>query len=82
MVGSASTAYPQNIAYHPDAFVLATADLEMPKGVHFSAREVMDGISMRTVRQYRIGTDDIPCRMDVLYGYVRARGELACRIWG
>jgi len=82
VVGAASTGYPQNIAYHRDAFVLGTADLEMPQGVHFSAREVQDDISMRLVRQYRIGTDDIPCRIDVLYGYVVHRIQMACRIWG
>ena len=82
IVGAASTTYPQNVAYHRDAFVLGTADLEMPQGVHFSAREVQDDISIRCVRQYRIGTDDIPCRFDVLYGYVVHRLEMACRIWG
>ena len=82
IIGAASTVYPQNVAYHRDAFVLGTADLEMPQGVHFSAREVQDDISIRCVRQYRIGTDDIPCRFDVLYGYVVWRKELACRIWG
>jgi hypothetical protein len=82
IMGAASTGYPQNIAYHKDAFVLGTADLEMPEGVHFSAREVQDDISIRCVRQYRIGTDDIPCRFDVLYGYVTWRLEMACRIWG
>jgi len=82
IIGGASTAYPQNIVYHKDAFVLATADLEMPQGVHFAAREVVDDISIRVVRQYRIGTDDIPCRIDVLYGYVAFRPEMACRVWG
>ena len=81
-IGTASTSYPQNIAFNKDAFVVATTDLEMPDGVHFSAREVMDGVSMRLVRQYRIGTDDIPCRIDILYGSVAARPEMACRIWG
>jgi len=81
-LGAASTAYPQNIAYHKDTFVMATTDLEMPEGVHFSAREVMDGISMRLVRQYRIASDDIPCRIDVLWGGVTARPETGCRIWG
>lgn len=81
-VGTASTAYPQNIAFHKDTFIVATTDLEMPDGVHFSAREVMDGISMRCVRQYRIGTDDIPTRIDILYGSTTARPETACRIWG
>ena len=82
VVGGVSTVYPQNVAYHKDAFVLGTADLEMPQGVHFSAREVQDDISIRCIRQYRIGTDDIPCRFDVLYGYVVHRPEMACRIWG
>ena len=82
VIGSASTAYPQNLAYHRDAFVLATADLIMPKGVDFAAREVLDGISIRLVRQYRIGNDDIPCRADVLYGYKTRRPEMACRVWG
>lgn len=80
--GSASTAYAQNLAYHRDAFAIAFADLEMPRNVHFGAREVMDGISMRVVRDYRIGTDDIPCRIDILYGYKCVRPQLACRITG
>lgn len=81
-VGAEGTQYPQNITFHKDTFVVATTDLEMPEGVHFSAREVMDGISMRCVRQYRIGTDDIPTRIDILYGSVTARGETGCRTWG
>lgn len=80
--GTASGTGPQNLAYHKDSFVVGTTDLEMPNGVHFSSRQVMDGISMRIVRQYRIDTDDIPCRIDILYGGVVARPETACRIWG
>jgi len=82
LVGSASTTYPQNLAFHKDAFAFATADLEMPEGVHFASRQVYDGISMRIVRQYDINTDKIPCRIDVLYGYKAVRPELACRITG
>ena len=41
MSGTANTAYPMNVAYHKDAFTLATADLEMPKGVDFAARETL-----------------------------------------
>ena len=81
-VGSASTTYAQNIAYHRDAFTFVTADLVMPEGVHESAREVQDGLSLRYVRQYRIGTDDIPARFDILYGHLCQRGELASRITG
>jgi hypothetical protein len=81
-VGSASTAYPQHLAYHRDAFAFATADLELPQGVHFAAREVMDGISVRCVRQYDINNDNIPCRIDLLHGYKTIRPQLATRITG
>lgn len=80
--GTESTTGPLNLAFHKDTFIMATTDLEMPEGVHFSSRQVMDGISLRMVRQYRIGTDDIPTRMDVLYASVTARGETGCRILG
>jgi hypothetical protein len=52
----------------------------MPSGVDFAAREVMDGLSMRIVRQYAIATDTFPCRIDLLYGYKAIRPNLACRI--
>jgi len=81
-VGTASTAYPQNLAFHRDAFCLASADLEMPKGVDFAAREVYDGISMRIVRAYDINNDQFPCRIDTYLGWKTIRPELACRIIG
>jgi hypothetical protein len=69
-----------SMVFHRDAFAFATADLVMPKGVDFAAREVYDGISLRTVRQYAIGTDTMPCRIDVLYGFKTIRAQLAARI--
>ena len=78
--GAVSTGYGQNIAHHKDAFTFATADLVMPSGVDFAAREVFDGISMRVVRQYDINNDKFPCRIDVLYGYKTIRPQLACRV--
>ena len=77
--GNAETLTP-SMVFHRDAFTFATADLVMPKGVDFAAREVMDGISLRTVRQYAISSDTYPTRIDVLYGYKTIRPELACRI--
>ena len=77
---AASADYGVSLAYHKDAFCFATADLIMPKGVDFAAREVMDGISMRIVRDYSISADTFPTRIDVLYGYKAIRPELACRI--
>lgn len=80
IVGSANTAYEQELAFHRDAFAFATADLVMPKGVDFAAREVYDGVSMRIVRAYDINNDAFPCRIDVLYGYQTIRPQLACRV--
>lgn len=78
-LGTASTAVGTSLLYQEGAFAFATADLQMPKGVDFSAREVFDGISTRIVRQYAISTDTFPCRLDVLYGYKTIRPQLAVR---
>lgn len=75
----ASADYQISLGFHKDAFAFATADLVMPKGVDFSAREVMDGISMRVVRQYDINNDKFPARLDILYGYKTIREQLAVR---
>jgi len=77
---AANADYYIGLAFHKDAFAFATADLVMPKGVDFSAREVMDGLSVRLVRQYDINNDNLPCRLDILYGYKTLRGQLACRL--
>lgn len=76
----ASETLDTSMVYHQDAFTIAFADLIMPQGVDFGAREEMDGIAMRIVRQYDINNDKFPCRVDVLYGYKALRPELACRI--
>jgi hypothetical protein len=75
-----STTYRKNFAYAPEAVTLATADLELPKNVHEAARESFDGISMRMVTDYFIGTDQLITRLDVLYGYLWIRPEWACVI--
>ncbi len=81
-VGTASTAYPQNMIYHKDAITFATADLVMPQGVDMAARANHNGISMRVVRAYDINNDRMPCRIDVLYGFSTIRPQMACRLWG
>jgi hypothetical protein len=78
---AASTSYVANLAYHKDAFALVTADLEdVSQYGAWGARRMHKGISMRISRQYAIGTDTVPCRIDVLYGYSAIYPELACRI--
>ncbi len=74
---AASTKYRKNFAYAPEAVTLATADLEMPHNVHEAAREEFDGVSMRMVTDYFIGTDMLITRLDVLYGYLWIRPEWA-----
>ena len=80
-VGAGASEYLNgDLVFHRDAFAFATADLTMPTGVDFAAREVMDGISMRVVRQYDISNDKFPTRLDVLYGFKTIRPQLAARL--
>ena len=75
---AASQSYRKNFAYAPEAVTLATADLEMPEGCHAVAREQFDGVSMRMITDYFIGTDQLITRLDILYGYLWIRPEWAC----
>jgi len=78
--GTASQSHGISMAYQKGAFAFASADMVMPRGVDFAAREVFDGVSMRIVRQYDINSDKFPCRLDVLYGFKTLRPQLACRL--
>lgn len=75
---AASVTYNANFAFAPEAVTLATADLEIPNGVHETAREEFDGVSMRMITDYFIGTDQLITRLDVLYGFLWLRPEWAC----
>lgn len=80
-IGGNATVYKPSLAYHKNAFTFVTADLEdVAQYGAWGAREVYDGISMRIARQYAIGTDTVPCRIDVLYGYKTIRAQMAARI--
>lgn len=78
-IGGVSAAHDISLGYAHDAFTFVTADLRMPRGVDFAAREVMDGISMRIVSDYDITNDEFPTRIDVLYGFKTLRPQLAVR---
>lgn len=82
--GSA-TPYAQNIAFHPQAFTFATADLELPTAsgggtIYQPTREVMDGISMRVVTFWDGMSDNQITRIDVLGGFSVMRPEWAVRL--
>lgn len=82
-VGTESTAYPQNLVFHPNAFALVTLPMEMPANV-WGARETDKdaGISIRVVKQYDIAADEEIIRLDILYGMKTLYPELAVRLWG
>ena len=51
-----------------------------PDGVDMCSRQVYEGISMRLIRDYQIGDDEFPARIDVLYGFQTIRPQLAARV--
>ena len=80
--GDQNSDYQINLIFHTDAFVFVSASLFMDSGLPFAARESVDGISIKTVRDYDITEDKLPCRSDVLYGFACPRPQLACRVMG
>jgi hypothetical protein len=78
LVLPASAQYRQNLAFYPEAFTLATADLEMPtSGVVEAARAEFDGCAMRMITAYDVMSDNLITRLDVLYGFAAIRPEWA-----
>ena len=80
--GTESTAYPQNLGFHKNAFALVTVPLEMPDGAAFKARESHNGLSVRVVKDYDIDSDRDIIRLDMLYGVKSIYSDLATRLWG
>ncbi len=81
--GTASTEYPQNLVFHPNAFALVTVPIEIPANV-WGARETDPdaGLSIRVVKQYSIADDEEVIRLDILYGVKTLYREMAVRLWG
>lgn len=79
-VGTASTAYRQNLMYHQDAFTFVTADLPIMDDAHKCVRKTMDGLSMRVWMASDIRNDELLMRLDILYGFKTLRPAWATRI--
>jgi len=75
VVGTATVAYPQNLFYNKMAHAFGTADLEMPKGLDFAARNTEDNLSMSIMRDFDIINADTYCRIDILFGFVTVSPE-------
>jgi hypothetical protein len=82
MVGTESTGYPINIAFHKECFTLAVRPLEIPSSCVYGARESYNGLSIRVIKAYDIEEDMEVLRFDVLYGVLCQRPEMGCRIIG
>jgi hypothetical protein len=80
--GAASVTSPRGVAFHPDAFTFATADLPLFQGLDKGDRMTDEQlkISMRVIRDYDINTDRAPLRIDCLGGWATIYQELAVRI--
>lgn len=82
VLGTGGVSYPQNLAFHRNAFALVTVPLELPDGAAFKARQSSDGLSVRVVKDYDIDTDDDVIRIDILYGWKAIYPDLATRLVG
>jgi hypothetical protein len=80
--GNASTAYAQNLLYHPDAFRFVSVPLYKPDGLDFVSSQNVDGMNIRVLRDFDIKTSKSIMRFDILAGLAAVRPEWACRYTG
>lgn len=80
IVGSASTGYLQNIAFHKQAFRVASVPLMKPEGAHMVGMETVDGMTIRVWMDSILLTDKMVLRLDFLGAFCAVRPEWACRI--
>lgn len=79
-VGSASTGYANNLAFHKSAFRFASVPLMKPDGSHMTAQETVDGMTIRVWMDADILTDKMIMRLDFLGGFCPVRPEWAVRL--
>ena len=81
-LGTAATAYPQNMCFHKNALALVTCPLELPDGAAWKERATDDGLSVRIVKDYDIDSDSDVIRADILFGWKAIYPDLGVRLWG
>lgn len=80
ILGAANTITPQGMGFHPEAFIMASADLVMPNtGKAEMVRAPQIGLALRFWEASDIMTDQHPARIDVLYGFKAVRPDWAVR---
>jgi hypothetical protein len=81
--GASAIKSQRGLAFHPDAFTFASADLPLYGGLDMADRIADDQdmkMSIRVIRDYDINLDRAPLRMDLLGGWATLYPQLAVRI--
>ena len=84
IVGSASTSYQTNVAFHKDAFTLAMVPMWAPpggKGVIDVAQETYKGYTVKVTEFYDGVNDNSIMRLDVLFGWAATYPELSVKYY-
>jgi hypothetical protein len=81
-VGTAATAYRQNLVFHKNAFALAMVPMVKPPGAVDVSRQSHNGTSVRLIPTYDGTNDRSNYRLDVLYGVKAIDPRLATRLSG
>ena len=81
-MGTASTAYIQNLVFHRQAFARAMCRLQEPfSGQSSFATDADTGVAVRTWKASDISTDLHASRADIAFGMVAPRPVWATRVW-
>lgn len=80
LVGSASTAYSQNLAFHKNAFRMVSVPMVQPTAVEFAAQETYQGVTVAIVRAFDVLQRRQITRLDFLGGLCADRPEWSCRL--
>ena len=81
-VGSASTTYTNNIAFHKDAFRMVSVPLVLPEKAEYAAQYTYKGITVAIVRDWDQLKRRMITRVDFLGGFAPVRPEWACKMIG
>lgn len=81
-VGTASTAYRQNMVFHKNTMALAVVPMEMPQAAVNGSRQSYKGLSCRVIPIYDGINDVSKWRLDLLYGRKPIDPRLATRLSG
>ena len=75
VLGIAGKHYACQLVAQKNGITFANADLYIPNNVDMASREKVMDVSIRYIRDYRIGSDDLPSRLEVLHIWALLRPE-------